>query len=313
MATTVDGADNCPYYRVMDCVEHNRETFADIKRITLWGAVANLFLTAAKLVVGTLTGSAALVADGIHSLSDLLSDAVVLAGAWFSGLPADDSHPYGHGKFETFAALGVALLLLTAGIQIAWHAGVALYEHDVFYGGTPIVVVAAASVVVKELLYHLTRQVGLRTRSPSVVANAWHHRSDALSSVAVLIGAVGGLAGWGHADQVAAALVGVMIAVAGGKIGLEALGDLSERSIGRQELDRIRECLTDHPGLQGWHQLRARTVGREIFMDVHVLLDPGLSIQAGHAIVDRLQERIEQTVARPINFSIHMEPAEETS
>jgi len=311
LSTTVDLARTPPYIDIMDCVEDGKRRFDQIKKITLIGALANLLLAAVKLAVGSLSNSAALVADGVHSLSDLLSDAVVLVGAWFSGLPADESHPYGHGKFETFAAVGVALFLIAAGVEIAWGAGVSLYEHEVFYGGPPVLFVAAASVVVKEVLFHFTRKVGVSTRSPSVVANAWHHRSDALSSLAVLAGGIGGMAGWGHADQVAAILVGIMVATAGTKIGFEALGDLSERSIGRRDLDRIRTCLNDHPGVHGWHQLRARTVGREIFMDVHVLLDPALSVSAGHEIVDQLQERIKQTVARPINFSIHMEPHNE--
>jgi cation diffusion facilitator family transporter len=284
------------------------EAAHQIRRITYVGAVVNLILAAAKIVGGALVGSVALIADGIHSLSDLLSDGVVLLGAALSARPPDESHPYGHGKFETFAALIVAVILLAAGAGIAVEAATAFYHHEIFVAGPSVLLLAGLSIVGKEALYRVTLVVAHRTGSPSLQANAWHHRSDALSSVAVLAGALASLAGWHHGDQAAGVVVGIMVIGAGASIGMSCLRDLSEHSIEEGALEEIHTCLDRDPGIRGWHRLRARKVGREIFADVHVLLDPDLSIHEGHHLVSRLEDSIRERFAHPVHFTIHMEP-----
>lgn len=279
-----------------------------IRRITIVGAVANTALALVKIGGGLLVGSMALVADGIHSFSDLLSDGVVLLGVSLSARPPDDNHPYGHGKFETFATVVVAAILVVAGAGIAYDAAAAFYNHELFVAGPTVVVLALLSIGTKEALYHGTLRVAERTGSPSLRANAWHHRTDALSSLAVLAGALASLAGWHHGDQAAGVVVGLMVLAAGASIGLGGLRDLAEHSIEEGTLVEIRACLDRYPGLRGWHRLRTRKVGREAFMDVHVLLDPSISVSEGHRIVTRLEDAIRSRLRHPVHFSIHMEP-----
>jgi len=255
-----------------------------------------------------LSGSLSLVADAVHSFSDLLSDVIVLFGNWAGGLPPDAEHPYGHGKFETFAALSVALMLVIVGLVMAWQSGHAFYLHEEFFAGPPVLLAALLSVVSKELLYQVTRKVALQSRSPSVMANAWHHRSDALSSVAVLIGAAAGMAGWGHGDQVAGLIVGLMVAVAGARIGLGSLSELAEHAISGRDLRQLQVVLDSCSEIAGWHQLRSRLVGRECFVDVHLDIDRNLTVAQAHEIVDRLEEQMANSLSRPANITTHMEP-----
>jgi cation diffusion facilitator family transporter len=279
-----------------------------IRKITIRGAIVNVALAAVKMAVGVVTGSVSLIADGVHSLGDLVTDGIVLLGVHISAAPPDESHQYGHGRFETFAAIAVAIVLIAAGAGLAWKAGDSLYRHEHLVPGLPVLLVALVSIASKEVLYRRTRAVGIRTGSPSLMANAWHHRSDALSSVAVLAGAVAGLAGWSHADQVAGIIVGLMVVSAGGRVAWDGFQELAEHAVEKDVLDRIRECLDTCPDLRGWHRLRTRRVGREVFMDVHVLLDPDLSVAAGHRIVSDLEETIYKSIDTPVSFSIHMEP-----
>ncbi len=280
-------------------------------KITLIGTAVNLLLAGLKFAVGILGGSMALVADGVHSISDLLTDAVVLVGARVAALPADENHPYGHGKFETLAALLVALVLVATGGLIAYQSGLSLYNRELSSPGLAVLFVAFISIVSKELLFRATRKTARKTHSPALLANAWHHRSDALSSVAVLLGVGAAMLGFGYGDHVAGILVGLMVTVAGGKIALDCLGDLTECSIEDKQRRTIEECLTKHSEVKNWHRLRARRVGREIFLDVHILVDPGLSVSQGHAVADELEEAVSDSSSNPVNFTIHVEPYDE--
>lgn len=284
----------------------------EIRRVTILGSVANLVLAALKMGVGKVTGSVALFADGVHSLSDLITDILVLLGTWFGALPPDPSHPYGHGKFETFATLGVALALVAAGVAIAWDAGMALYDHEAFVSGSAVMVVALVSIAAKEALFWMTRAVASRARSPSVYANAWHHRSDALSSLVVLLGAGAGALGWGHGDQVAGVLVGLMVSGVGARIGLDALGELSEQAVDDREMEVIRRCLDEHPEVREWHRLRTRKVGRGTELDVHILVDPHMTVAEGHEISEGIEKRIRSELPTPSRIVIHIEPYEES-
>jgi cation diffusion facilitator family transporter len=280
-------------------------------RVTLVGLFTNILLLGLKLAVGIIVGSAALVADAAHSLSDLLTDIVAIVGIRMSARPADESHPYGHGKFETIAASLIGVALVAAGIAITWNAGLSLYRQEHNIPGYPVLVVAAVSIVSKEWLYHITRRVARRVRSAALSANAWHHRSDALSSVAVLIGGAAGLFGWGHGDQVAAIAVGVMVAVVGAGSLWKVFLELTEGSISADERQSIAKAIESVPGVKGWYRLRTRLVGREVFMDVNVLVDKGLSVGEGHAICTAVEEAIELSLDHPVSVVVHCEPKEE--
>ncbi len=277
-------------------------------RVTVVGAVLNVLLAAVKLSVGFLGGSAALVADGVHSLSDLTTDAFVIVGMRFSSRPPDESHTFGHGKYETLAAFLVGGALIAVGLLIAWEAGLSFYRQEHHIAGYPALVVAAVSIASKEWIYRVTQRVARRLKSPALSANAWHHRSDAMSSVAVLIGAVGGVFGWGHGDQLAAIAVGVMVGLVGTRTVFGTLVDFTERSIPGKEQESIARAVENVPGVKGWHRLRTRMVGREVFMDMHVLVDARLSVAEAHEICNAVESKVRSSLDRPVNLLVHYEP-----
>jgi len=270
--------------------------------------VWNMVLLVLKLVLGLLTGSAGLVADGIHSGSDMATDLAVLGGMHLGRRRADADHPYGHGRFETLAGGAVAAVLIVVGAFIAWEGIVALYRGVDSYPGVAVVAAALVSILVKEWMYRRTARVARSVDSAALHANAWHHRSDALSSVAVLAGGIGGLAGWGHADQVAAVVVGIMVSAAGAKTLMGVLHELTEGGLNREDTELLRRTITAVDGVVSWHQLRARRVGRETFVDVHVLVDPSLSIRDAHDISTRVEDAVRRACDRPINVIVHVEP-----
>jgi cation diffusion facilitator family transporter len=277
-------------------------------RVTLLGIVVNIALSAVKLVVGVFTGSLALIADGIHSTSDMATDLAVLGGIHLSARPADSGHPYGHGRYETLAGGIVAGALILVGLYIAWDAGSALYRHVDTYPGVAVVVTAIASILAKEWLYRRTIRIGREVGSAALTANAWHHRSDALSSVAVLLGGIGGLLGWGHADQIAGIVVGGMVLLAGGRTVRDVLHELVEGALSDREIAAIRTAVSTVLQVNSWHQLRTRRVGRETFIELHVLVDPDLSLLQGHQISMQVEEAVRSALARPVNVMVHIEP-----
>jgi len=281
---------------------------SQIIRVTIWGLCLNLFLVGLKLAVGIVVGSAALVADAVHSISDLSTDIVVILGIRLSSRPADEGHAYGHGRFETIATSLIGAMLVGAGIFIAWKSGLSLYRGEINIPGYAVVVVAAVSILSKEWIYQVTQRVARRVGSSALHVNAWHHRTDALSSVAVLFGAAAGLLGWGHGDQSAAIVVGVMISIVGLIALWKVFVEVTEGSISAEEQRSIVEAIQSVPGVKGWHRLRTRLVGREVFMDVHVLVDEGLSVADGHRICSTVESAIAQSMERPINIVVHCEP-----
>jgi cation diffusion facilitator family transporter len=281
---------------------------SQIIRVTIWGLCLNLFLVGLKLAVGIVVGSAALVADAVHSISDLFTDIVVILGIRLSSRPADEDHAYGHGRFETIATSLIGAMLVGAGIFIAWKSGLSLYRGEINIPGYAVVVVAAVSILSKEWIYQVTQRVARRVGSSALRVNAWHHRSDALSSVAVLFGAVAGLVGWGYGDQSAAIVVGVMVSIVGLNALWKVFVELTEGSISGEEQKSIVKAIQSVPGVKGWHRLRTRLVGREVFMDIHLLVDSGLSVAEGHRICSTVESAIVQTVQRPINIVVHCEP-----
>ncbi len=279
-----------------------------IRSITIWGIFLNIFLMAIKIVSGILVKSSALIADGVHSLSDLATDFFVLVGTRLSSRPADKTHPYGHGKLETIASLMIGLTLLVISSGLIWTAGVAIYRHQHNFPGYMVLVVAAVSVISKEILFFITRKIARIMHSAVLYANAWHHRSDSLSSIAVLLGGAASLLGWGHADQVAAIVVGFMILGVSGKIFFEGLHELSEHSADRESIQKIEMALSKEKNISSWHALRTRKMGAELCIDVHVLVDPMLSVKESHDISMKIESEIEKELSRPVNILVHVEP-----
>jgi len=277
-------------------------------RITILGIFWNIILFVIKLLVGLLTGSAGLVADGIHSASDMATDLAVLGGMHLGRRKADSDHPYGHGRFETLAGGIVAGALILVGAFLAWEGIAALSRGVESFPGVAVIAVAGVSILVKEWMYRRTARVARKSGSAALQANAWHHRSDALSSLAVLAGGIGGLIGYGHADQLAALIVGLMVVMAGGRTLLRVMHELTEGGLSRRDLETIEQALGSVAGIRGWHRLRGRRVGRETFVDVHVLVAPSLSLWDAHEISMRAEAEIQKACELAINVIVHVEP-----
>ncbi|MCF7978403.1 MAG: cation diffusion facilitator family transporter [Chromatiaceae bacterium] len=283
-----------------------------IKRTSVVGAVINLLLSAIKIAAGWMGQSHALIADGVHSLSDLLSDVLV----WFAGHKAakgpDAEHPYGHGRFETVATLVLGFLLSAVAIGIAWDATERLFQPEALLRPEPIALYAAGlSILVKEALYWYTRAYGLRVRSDLLMANAWHHRSDAISSIVVLIGVAGTLAGLPYLDSVASVIVAVMIAKIAWDLGSDATRELVDTGLSPERLREISQIIRRSTGVRDVHMLRTRTLGGNASADVHVLVDPDISVSEGHAISVLVQERLMEAIDRMSDVTVHIDPEDD--
>ena len=279
-----------------------------IKHVTYIGMVLNGVLSFVKIIIGYLAGSLALVADGIHSFSDIATDIAVLLGVRIGSKKADSSHPYGHGRAETFAGGFVALILIIVGGAMIYYATKAIARDEVTKPNFAVLIAAVLSVVSKEWLYRITKKIAVQYHSPSVYANAWHHRSDALSSIAVVIGFIALEFGFTHGDQLAAISVGLMVIWVGVKIIGDTLRELTESSTDSETIELIKNIINSNPSIRHWHKLRSRSVGREVFLDVHILVDPKLNVSAAHEISENLENSIEDQVSRPVNITIHIEP-----
>jgi cation diffusion facilitator family transporter len=286
----------------------NETAARQIRSVTYRGMVVNIALCIIKVVVGVAVSSLSLVADGMHSLSDLVTDVAVLLGSHFGARKPDKSHPYGHGRIETFSALAVAAVLIVVGGAMIYHATLSIARNESTTPHWGVLMVALASIVAKEAIYRATRKVAVASHSAALYANAWHHRSDALSSVAVLIGYLLLRFGYHHGDQVAAMTVGLMIILVGIKIIDDAIRELTEGAVDPQTVADIRAVIDADEGVRDWHRLRSRTVGREVFLDVHILVDPALNVADAHDISERLERALDEQIARPVNLTVHIEP-----
>ncbi|HAF70526.1 MAG: Cation diffusion facilitator family transporter [Acetothermia bacterium 64_32] len=278
-------------------------------RITLLGGALNLGLVALKLGLGSLEGSMALVADGVHSLSDLATDLVVLGGIRLGSRPADRSHAFGHGKYETMAGVLVALALIGAGAWLIWEAALRLARpFPPQGGGLVMMAVAGVSILAKEALYRATSRVARRVHSKALQANAWHHRSDALSSVAVLLGGATMALGYPVGDKVAAIVVGGMVLAAAASILRRAFHELLEGALSEEEKLAISQAIESVDGVQSWHRLRTRRLGRQALVDVHIQVDPNLSVTRAHQIATQVEQAVSRSLGGFASVVVHVEP-----
>ena len=274
-----------------------------------WVSVAvNLVLTTVQIAAGLLTRSQGLVADGIHSLSDLVADFVVLIATRHSRKDADEDHPYGHQRFETAASLALGLLLLAVGVGMLWSAIVKLEQPETVapvHGAA--LWVAVGALVAKEGLFRYMLAVAKRVKSSMLVANAWHARSDAASSLVVGLGILGNLAGYPILDPIAAAIVGFMVGKMGWDFAWDALHDLMDRAADEEEVAAIRATLESTPGVAGVHDVRTRKLGDMLAVDAHLEVESTLSVEQGHDIAVDARDRL-MARHRVIHLMTHVDP-----
>jgi cation diffusion facilitator family transporter len=284
------------------------ERAAAASRSTWVSVAVNLVLTVTQIVVGVVAKSQGLIADGIHSLSDLVADFVVLFASHHSQKDADEDHPYGHQRFETAASLVLGTLLLAVGVGMLWSAFRKLEAPETVATVHIMALwVAGAALVAKELLFRYMLAVAKRVKSSMLVANAWHARSDAASSLVVGLGIIGNLAGYPILDPIAALIVGFMVAKMGWGFSWDALHDLMDRAVDEQEVLAIRQTLIETPGVSDVHDVRTRKMGDMIVVDAHIEVDAAISVEAGHDIAVEARARVLQR-HRVLNLMTHVDP-----
>ena len=287
-----------------------------VYRVTLLGSVVNLLLLVFKFVAGVLGHSAAMIADAVHSLSDFVTDLIVIVFVKISSKPEDADHAYGHGKYETLASCIIGLALIVVGVMMGYNATVKIV--DVVKNGTElaspgIIALAAAvlSIVLKEWMFHLTRKVAREVDSPAVEANAWHHRSDALSSVGTAIGIGGAVllgSKWAVLDPIAALVVSVFIVVQAAKILSDAMGQVMEKSLPRDVEQRICEIVYEEEGTSDIHHLRTRKIGSQISIELHVRMNGYLTLREVHDKSIAIEKRLRAAFGDSTYINLHVEP-----
>ncbi|HJW31998.1 MAG TPA: cation diffusion facilitator family transporter [Holophagaceae bacterium] len=291
-----------------DPIHSPAERAAAASRSTWVSVGVNLLLTIFQIAAGLLAKSQGLVADGLHSLSDLVADFVVLFAGHHSQRDADANHPYGHHRFETAASLALGLLLLAVGGGMLWSAIRKLEApHTVQTVHVVALYVAGAALAAKELLFRYMLAVAKRVKSSMLVANAWHARSDAASSLVVGVGILGNLAGYPILDPLAALVVGLMVGKMGWTFSWDALHDLMDRAVDETEVQAIRRTLLETPGVLGVHDVRTRKMGDLIVVDAHLEVDAAVTVEVGHDIAVEARLRVLQR-HRVLNLMAHVDP-----
>lgn len=287
----------------------------EAKKVTLVGFFVNLFLTAGKLTAGIVGHSSAMIADGIHSLSDFATDIVVIAFVNVANKGCDEEHRYGHGKYETFATLIIAVALLAVGIGIFFSGAIkiwgALHGEMLEQPGWIALWAALISIVVKELLYQYTIVVGKRINSPAVIANGWHHRSDALSSIGTALGISGAIFlgdSWCILDPIAGVVVSIFIVKVSVDLGMPSVKELLESSLPKEIEAEIIALIRQNKKIRAFHHLKTRKIGNVYAIDVHIKLDRDISFMRSHDIATEVENELRRHYGQQTQISIHTEP-----
>jgi cation diffusion facilitator family transporter len=281
-------------------------------RSTWVSVVVNIMLTLVQIAAGIFAHSQSLIADGMHSLSDLVCDFLVLVASYHSKNPADEGHPYGHGRVETATSFVLGAILAITGGAIMVSAAIKLQNLDNLPAVAPLALwVALIALIAKEGLFRYMLRIGERLRSPMLIANAWHARSDAASSLVVAVGIGGNLLGYLFADSVAAIVVGFMIVRMGIVFAWDAFQELIDAGLSVEEVDSIRQTLIDTPGVVSLHELRTRRMAHRALVDAHILVDPRISVSEGHSIAERARGRVLKSHPLVVDVLVHVDPEDD--
>lgn len=288
----------------------NSERYKKARQVTLVGALINFFLGVIKTVGGVIFFSHALVADGIHSFADLFADLLVVFASKFGSEEADKQHPYGHQRIETAATLLLSLFLIIAGGAIGWDAIEALF----YVQQSPdklAIIIAVVSIIANEGLFHYTRHIGRHIKSELLIVNAWHHRSDSLSSVVVAVGLIGTWLGLAHLDAVAAIVVALMIIKMGWDYSWDSVKELIDTAVDEDILHEIEQIIESVHGVDMMHQLRTRSMAGDIYIDVHVQVAPMISVSEGHHIAQNVHRTLLQKIEHVKDVTVHIDPEDD--
>ena len=276
-------------------------------KVTLIGTASNLILSIIKFAGGIIGHSAAMIADATHSVSDLLTDMIVLIMLKVGQKPKDEDHPYGHGKAETLGTTVVGFIIISVGIGLAYEAwemiqsGIARIPEPLAAG------TALISIFIKEWLFRYTRSVGEKSNNSLLLANAWHHRSDAISSIAALVGIIGAMLGFPALDPIAATMVAFMIMKVGYELTLGGFRDLMDTALDEKDTQSIQVAIDDVSGVLKSHDLRTRKIGGEILMDVHIQVDSDLTVTEGHEVAERVRRKLIKNYPNTQDVLVHVD------
>ena len=292
--------------------ELNGERYQEIRKVTLIGSAIDFSLGVAKIVAGVIGNSQALIADGIHSFSDLLTDGLVLFAAKHGSREADEKHPYGHGRIETLSTVILGVALVAVAIGIGYDAGLRLMHPELLsHPGWLALTVAIISVASKEWIYHYTLRTADKFNSNMLRANAWHSRSDAISSVIVVVGVLGSMGGLVYLDAVAAIGVGLMVAKIGASLAWHSTQELIDTAMEPEQIEQIQTAIQGVDGVQALHMLRTRRMGSDGMVDVHIMVNPKISVSEGHRISDTVRAQIIRDVADVTDVMVHIDPEDD--
>jgi cation diffusion facilitator family transporter len=288
------------------------QRYSTTRTVTLVGAGVNLLLASGQILVGLLGQAQSLIADGAHTLSDLAGDFLVLIAAREAAREADETHPYGHGRIETVATVILGLSLIGVAVGFAFDASQRLLDPDRLLRPEPITLAAAlAAVLLKESLYHYTRVMARRIGSRLLEANAWHHRSDAISSIVVVIGIGGTLAGVTYLDAVATIGVALFIGHMGVRFVYNSFQELIDTALAPEKVESIRRVINEVDGVHSLHMLRTRAMGGRALVDVHIQVNPFISVSEGHQIAETVLHRLKREVGEISDVTVHIDPEDD--
>ena len=284
------------------------QRYRAMRNVSIVGAGVNLFLAIGKIVFGWISQSHALIADGLHSFSDLATDLLVAFAARHSNQAADEEHPYGHARIETAATVGLGTLLIAVAIGIIMDAGQRLLNPATLLHPKPLaLLIAFISILANEWLYFYTLRVAKRVESPLLRANAWHHRTDSLSSIVVLVGVGGALLGIDYLDAFASVVVALMIAKIGWEQAWQSIQELIDKGLEPERVHQIREVINDVRDVRDFHMLRTRRMGGDALVDVHVQVDPRLSVSEGHQIGEYVRAKLLKSIKEVSDVTVHID------
>ncbi len=294
----------------------NKQRYEATRKVTLIGIIVNILLSVAQLLGGIITHSQALIADGLHTLSDLASDFVVLFAAKLASKDADEDHPYGHERIETVATVVLGMALAGVAVGIGLNAFERLTHPETLLQPTPLAIIfALLAIVAKEGLYHYTIYIANKVDSNLLRANAWHHRSDAISSLLVALGVAGSV--WLQIpwlDAAAAILVAIMIFYMGVRLILDSTMELVDTSVERDKVSKIRTFISQLEGVESLHSLRTRKMGSKVLADVHIQVDSYITVSEGHFIAENVINKTRSTFPDMTDITVHIDPEnDETS
>jgi len=296
----------------METVSKAAADYRIIRKVTALGGFVDGILAVAKLIGGMAAQSQALIADGIHSISDLVTDLLVIIAARHASHEADSEHPYGHGRIQAIATAVLAVSLALIALGLTWDAITRLRgDGDLLSPGWLALVIAGISVVAKEAVYQYTNRAAKALDSTLLRANAWHSRTDALSSLIVIAGVLGVMMGLAWADAVGAIGVALIILHAAFQIGREAFDELIDTGLDEDSLVMMRKTILEVPGVVGVHELRTRRMGSQLLADMHIHVDPLISVSEGHGIGDRVMHVLERKFMRLNDIVVHIDPEDD--